>query len=704
MRARAFFAGLLGVLGILAIIAGILLGYFTRTLFNAGAFADRAAESLANPGVARLVATRIADSLIAQRRDLIAYRPIIISTTQSLVTSAPFRAIVRRAARSSHQLLMSQTGKNISLTVADAGVILRSAFEAQPALAAKIPDQLKTVVASVNEAPGGRNITALLRLIVRLRLGAITLIFVGIILGIISVIMASEKRLAILRIGITLALAALVLRLVVRFGGDGLSLFAKDPLIADAFVGLWQTFLNGLMIWALVLGLVGLVLIAAVTSLLEHVQLVEITGRIRQWFRESKKNTAKHLIAIFLFLSIGIFIALFPTAATHIFALLAGMLIFFVGLREFFSLILGSLPEMKRMAKKESEQKNLISARTMVVAVLGLLFIGTGIYLIFRNETTSMPQTIDKCNGFAELCDRQVNDVVFPAAHNAMSAADIPAWLFPNHEKGIQQQLDDGIRAFLIDTHYGTPVGDKIKTLLDNEEAAKKKYEEALGKEGIEAAMRIRDRLIGDDKAKPGIYLCHGFCELGASSFNDILIEMREFMVSNPNEVVIIINQDEGVTPKSIESSFTETGLIDFVYRGSVSAPWPTLREMIASDQRILVFAENNSEGVEWYHSAFQTMQETPYSFHDPKEFSCRANRGDSSGSLFLMNHWIDSTPTPKPSNAQIVNSYDFLLKRARQCQEERKMVPNLIAVDFYKTGNLFQVVETLNGIRKTTT
>jgi hypothetical protein len=97
-------------------------------------------------------------------------------------------------------------------------------------------------------------------------------------------------------------------------------------------------------------------------------------------------------------------------------------------------------------------------------------------------------------------------------------------------------------------------------------------------------------------------------------------------------------------------------------------------------------------------------MQETPYSFHDPKEFSCKANRGDSSGSLFLLNHWIDSTPTPKPSNAEIVNSYDFLLKRAEKCKDERKMMPNLIAVDFYKTGNLFQVVETLNGIKKTTT
>ena len=54
----------------------------------------------------------------------------------------------------------------------------------------------------------------------------------------------------------------------------------------------------------------------------------------------------------------------------------------------------------------------------------------------------------------------------------------------------------------------------------------------------------------------------------------------------------------------------------------------------------------------------------------------------------------------PKPSNAEIVNAYDFLLNRAQQCQAERKHLPNLIAVDFYRTGDLFEVVKTLNGIK----
>jgi hypothetical protein len=53
----------------------------------------------------------------------------------------------------------------------------------------------------------------------------------------------------------------------------------------------------------------------------------------------------------------------------------------------------------------------------------------------------------------------------------------------------------------------------------------------------------------------------------------------------------------------------------------------------------------------------------------------------------------------PKPSNAEVVNSYDFLLRRARRCQQTRGHLPNLVAVDFYATGDLMRVVRTLNGV-----
>jgi hypothetical protein len=91
-------------------------------------------------------------------------------------------------------------------------------------------------------------------------------------------------------------------------------------------------------------------------------------------------------------------------------------------------------------------------------------------------------------------------------------------------------------------------------------------------------------------------------------------------------------------------------------------------------------------------------MQETPWEFHAPSEFSNRPNRGGTSGSLMLMNHWIESVPSPKPSDAAIANAQDVLMKRIRAFRRERGQLPNLVAVDFYATGDLLAVVRELNG------
>ena len=117
---------------------------------------------------------------------------------------------------------------------------------------------------------------------------------------------------------------------------------------------------------------------------------------------------------------------------------------------------------------------------------------------------------------------------------------------------------------------------------------------------------------------------------------------------------------------------------------------------MVESDQRVLVLAENDWQGVDWYHPAFEVLQETPYTFHDPAEFSNKPNRGGASGSLMLMNHWIESTPMPKPSNAAIVNAHDFLLARIKAFQRERGRLPNLVAVDLYGVGDQVATVREL--------
>jgi hypothetical protein len=221
-------------------------------------------------------------------------------------------------------------------------------------------------------------------------------------------------------------------------------------------------------------------------------------------------------------------------------------------------------------------------------------------------------------------------------------------------------------------------------------------------------ALRIRKRLEYRGDAKREIFLCHAFCELGAIPLSAALAEVRSFLVSNPGQIVVVINQDEGVSPADIERAFDKAGLLDLVYKQPFG-PFPTLREMIDSGQRLVVMAENDAgTGIPWYQLAYQhALQETPYTFKttgdltDPSNVprSCRPNRGPASAPLFLVNNWVDTTPAPRASNAAIVNARGPLLARARACEQIRGRIPNLIAVDFYRHGDVLGVVEAINRV-----
>ena len=89
------------------------------------------------------MAERIADEVIAQRRDLMAYRPLLVGTARAVVSSEPFRAGFRRAAQSAHAALFSQSAERVALSVPDLGVLVRSALAHDPALAARIPARLR---------------------------------------------------------------------------------------------------------------------------------------------------------------------------------------------------------------------------------------------------------------------------------------------------------------------------------------------------------------------------------------------------------------------------------------------------------------------------------------------------------------------------------------------------------------------------------
>jgi hypothetical protein len=143
------------------------------------------------------------------------------------------------------------------------------------------------------------------------------------------------------------------------------------------------------------------------------------------------------------------------------------------------------------------------------------------------------------------------------------------------------------------------------------------------------------------------------------------------------------------------------------VFRGLEGDPLPTLGDMIDADRRLVLLAENHAGAAPWYRLAYDRLvEETPYTFPKVAELttpsllpaSCRPNRGPEEAPLFLVNHWISTDPVPKPADASKVNAYAPLLRRARECERIRGHLPNLLAVNFYRRGDLFRVVDALNA------
>ena len=251
-----------------------------------------------------------------------------------------------------------------------------------------------------------------------------------------------------------------------------------------------------------------------------------------------------------------------------------------------------------------------------------------------------------------ELCDRPLDQVALPSTHNSHSALDEGfSQVVANHQHGVAQQLEDGVRGLLLDIY------------LDDGETV----------------------------------LCHGGCFLGSTPHAEVLSVLASFMEEHPREVLAIIYQDD-VNPALVEADFIAAGLDELVWVWD-GGPTPTLGEMIEANTRLVVTAESEGPPPEWYHHAWDVFWDTSYSFDSADDFSCDLNRGSVDNPLYLVNHWVNSAiDLPSQSNAQEVNAFDILYGRISGCRDEQGQMPTMVAVDFYEEGDLFAAVDALNG------
>ena len=685
------------MLGALALLAGALLTDAGR-LLRPDTFADRAAASLGDVRVANVVANLVTDAVLAQQRDLVAYRPLLLTAAQGVVASDAFRGLARGAARQAYAALVSNVGRSVVFSLDDLDVVLRNALAASPEVARALPN---VVAVPGSAALGEHPLVRAARLAVRLhaqlpRAGMLALLAGALLLAAGGWCMP-DRRDALVGAGAALLAVGLALWATVPVGAVAAERLADDRATGGALAGLWTVAMAGLRAWGFVFGATGVVLAAAGSSLLERLDVAAVGRRVWQALVAAPPRRSLRLVRGGGLTSVGIAAALAPRPMLSALVVLAGVALAFVGLRELFAVVLHAAPAHARIGRALASNGEGWAVGGVLVVVLAALFGGAVALTSGRAAGERAPTSIGACNGAAFLCDRRLDEVVLAGTHNAMSSADHPGWLFAEQERGLTDQLEDGIRALLIDVHHGTPAAGRVRTDM-SDPATRATAEGVLGPEGTAAAMRIRDRLVGAPAGERALYLCHGFCELGAARLDSALRAVHDFLVRHPNEVLVIVIEDY-VPPAELARAFETSGLAEFVYRGRPGTEWPTLRTLIARDARVVAMIESGRGGVPWLLPAFGVMQETPYSFANARDtLSCAPNRGGTSGALFQVNHWITTPPAARPSNAATVNTRAALLERVRRCERERGRRPTILAVDFYRTGDLLDVTRSLNA------
>ena len=696
MRSGVSYA--LTVIGALLLLVGGISLYLREEIVDHDAFVQRSTAVLEDDAVRHAVARELAAEVSnAGPPQLVSARPILEGVFEALIDTEPFRQVFEQAAGQANKLMFTRE-RTVVVTLKDAVTVLRSALEgANPKLAKKIPKDVEPQLAKLSDS---KFAAKALHFADDIRLYGLLFPLLAIVAFAAGIATAPDRRAGVTRTGLAIgidgvflviALTAIEAYLVSHLEGE---ILTQDELRAAASA-IWDGFFGDLRSWAMGVGIAGLVLAAASSSLWAPTDVTDRVGRLHRRLTTEPETTRGRLLRAVAILALGIFVVVSPTLALQTLAVLIGAYMLFWGTSELLTVVQppgDAGEEMRRSARRRLAVGAGIAAAALVAIVLAVVVVGGG-----DDEAVGSidPDSIEECNGSAELCDRRLNDVTFAGTHNSMSAADTPGWLATNQRHDIAQQLEDGIRVLLIDPHYGIPNGGTVRTDLVKEGTGRNRVASQIGEAGLAAAERLAGELGGTNVEGERVpYLCHSVCELGATEMVAALTDVRKFLERNRYEVVIIFIEPS-ILPQEIAGAFHDAGLDPYLATLERYEPLPTLREMIASNRRLVVFTERQGGNPAWYHEGFSFTQDTEVGAELDE---CESRNGNASSPLLMVNHWVDGFPAPVKANEE-VTTIKALLERARTCKRELGRIPNLFPVDFYDSGDIVEAVAKLNQL-----
>lgn len=280
-----------------------------------------------------------------------------------------------------------------------------------------------------------------------------------------------------------------------------------------------------------------------------------------------------------------------------------------------------------------------------------------GFELMVNTDPTKPGDTFT-CNGYAQLCPRNYDDVVYPASHNSHANRESGFnFLAENHISSITTQLEMGVRYINMDLYE-----------YDGE-----------------------------------VWVCHGDWDLplhpclqsgGERAYNQFS-ELANFLANNSGEVISLAFENY-VNATVVAAEFETANLTQYLF--SKQESWPSLGEMIVSNQRLVILADENNQGFSWWHDEHDETRMTGFQFTSEEDFHCNNDRGNETATMLQIAHYI-TDPLASEADAQLVNQFASMWRHAQKCVNQHGMLPNFILVDYVDYGDAILVAAVLNGV-----
>jgi len=728
---------------------GVTSIWTRMTVFDSARFAERAERVLDSQAVRSKLADEITDAIINTGPSNIAsFRTIIRSSLDPILQTPAFRSIFRRALDTSHDYLFTQSGNTQVINLSESLNVLSGSLQAtNPDLATSIPTGTDELLVEIGDQTRG---LGLWRIAERLTLAGAGLLLAAGLFAFGTIALGTNRHRSTFALGISAAFSGIVMFVLATIAPIIAGSYANDPDTERAFVSATEFFVSDYRLYSIWIVGIGVVLCAFATASTpgQAVTVRSVIDQARYAIDQHRPTSQRgKIVHAVLLMVIGFIIVIGRETVIPLFAVAVGTVLAYVGASQLLAIVGRRSPATTRSAiAADVKNVRFNSPTTRVVLVTLVLFatIGAGAWFTTsgaRSKTTANEQR--KCNGFSELCDKPLNEVAFLGAHNAMSTAADPGWLFYEQTKSIPAQLDFGVRALLVKTHYGIPttvnitganavITDSVAELTVNPSEQVDQYSDAQQAKAKELQANIKV-----DPNLRDVYLCHVYCEYGATKFTTALGYTRQFLNENPDNVIIWFIGDY-VSKADTEKALREAKVFDRVWDYDPTASMPTLGELIDAKRNIIMISEFSGAPPAWNIRGYGVFQDTPFTFRKDSELytpgsskytgtatvdgpvpatvtsadgteqwtkdwaglpSCAPNRGTPSSPLFQINHWI--TPAgaaPTVGEAKVINAYDVLMPRVRDCMTQRGKFPTIVGVNFVEIGDALQVVNELNS------